>query len=794
MHPSQPGLCSRRPDVWAGLLLTLLLGIAAGRTHARVTTNLVNGGFEEAQPTNGWELHVYGAAPKLALDTGTFHAGRQALRIEADEPSDTALGQELQLRPNGWHRFGGMVRTRALDPRGSDTSATLQVQRPQGAGLITSGASHRGDTGWTPVATYFQAPPDGRVRLCLFFVGFGKGTGTVWFDQVQLEEIDLAQGEIRVASEPLVAGEISPLQYGQFVEYLCDLVPAMWAEKIYDGGFEGLSAYKFAFIKETDFQEKPWYPTGAVNRGRYALDRSAKISGETSQKIEVREAVPCTLGLAQDGIYVDPGQALDLQCWLKVAEVAGPVRWRLHQEGRIYARGEFQPGPDWRKFTTRLTPAGRDANATLAFEFRGPGTLWLDNVSLRPVDTVGGWRRDVVEAVRALKPGVIRFGGSALDEPSLGEFNWQDTIGDPDRRRPFRAWGGLQPTGPGLEEFVQFCQAVGAEPLICVRCSQRTPRDAAGEVEYFNGSTNTPMGAWRARNGHPEPYRVRFWQVGNELSGSEYEAQAPGFCAAMKAADPSIRLFSSFPTAGLLRQAGQYFDYVCPHHYTPDLAASESSLATIARLIQENAPGRNIKVAVTEWNTTAGDMGLGRAKLMTLENALACARYHNLLHRHCGLVEIANRSNLINSFGSGILHTDNHRLYRRPTYHAQQLYATLAGRHPLRIHSEYPVNTGLDLSATRSREGAEVALFVVNYTLQELARTVDFSAFGRSGQTLTVHTLADRDQAGEPDAQNSFGDPDRVAARASTHAVGTPRFTYRFPALSLTVLTWHVEK
>ena len=99
-----------------------------------------------------------------------------------------------------------------------------------------------------------------------------------------------------------------------------------------------------------------------------------------------------------------------------------------------------------------------DSSATLTIEFQGPGTLWLDNASLMPVDSIGGWRKDVVEAVREERPGIIRFGGSTLDDPNLGDFEWRDTIGDPDRRRPFRAWGGLQPTGPGMEEFVQFCR------------------------------------------------------------------------------------------------------------------------------------------------------------------------------------------------------------------------------------------------------------------------------------------------------------------------------------------------
>ena len=69
------------------------------------------------------------------------------------------------------------------------------------------------------------------------------------------------------------------MQYGQFVEYLCDLVPAMWAEKLCDGSFEGLSPYNFVFLKETDFKERPWYPSGEVNRAEVALDTATKVSG-----------------------------------------------------------------------------------------------------------------------------------------------------------------------------------------------------------------------------------------------------------------------------------------------------------------------------------------------------------------------------------------------------------------------------------------------------------------------------------------------------------------------------------
>jgi alpha-N-arabinofuranosidase len=600
---------------------------------------------------------------------------------------------------------------------------------------------------------------------------------------------------IKITREFLCPGHISPLQYGQFVEYLCNLIPGMWAEKLYDGSFEGLTPYKFAFLKETDFREKPWYPSGAVNRASFSLDGDNPVSGLVSKKIEVKEVIPCTVGISQDGIAVERGKASTFSCYLRKKGVEKPIQVRLHHEGKLLASCEFQAETGWKKFRAQLTPSETDANATLTIEFAGPGTLWLDNLSLMPDDNICGWRSDVVAAVKALKPGIIRFGGSALDEPGYGDFDWRNTIGDPDRRRPFRAWGGLQPTGAGLEEFVQFCRHVDAEPLICVRFSERTPKDAADQVEYFNGSTATPMGALRAKNGHPEPYRVKYWQVGNERSGQDYESKLADFCRAMKKIDPSIRLLSSYPSAGVLRQVGDLVDFVCPHHYDcGNLAATEDDIRKTRDLLRDLAPRKSIKIAVTEWNTTAGDWGPRRARLWTLENALACSRYHNLIHRHSDIVQIANRSNLTNSFCSGIIQTDNHRLYKTPTYYAQQLYATLADNRPLRVEPGPETGQRLDISATLASQNDAVIVFVVNDGLKDIARPLDFSTFGERGQEITTWTLTDSRHAGEPDVTNSFGDPERISPVKSKFQAVSPRFDYRFPSLSLTVMRWSGNK
>jgi alpha-L-arabinofuranosidase len=252
---------------------------------------------------------------------------------------------------------------------------------------------------------------------------------------------------------------------------------------------------------------------------------------------------------------------------------------------------------------------------------------------------------------------------------------------------------------------------------------------------------------------------------------------------------------SSYPTPGVLKTAGEQIDYVSPHHYEcENLTGTENDLNAVRAMIRKAALKRPVKVAVTEWNTTAGDWGPRRAKLWTLANALACSRYHNLIHRHCDLVDIANRSNLTTSFCSGIIQSDNHRLYKTPTYYAQQLYATLAGNRPLRIESPMPVSVSPDVSATLSADGKTVTLFAVNSGLHDVSRPLDLTAFGDAVREVEMWTLADRKKAEEPDVTNGFGDPERVAPVSSKLRTESGRFTYRFPGLSLSVLRWKSEK
>ncbi len=273
------------------------------------------------------------------------------------------------------------------------------------------------------------------------------------------------------------------------------------------------------------------------------------------------------------------------------------------------------------------------------------------------------------------------------------------------------------------------------------------------------------------------------------MGGAEYDARAGDFARAMKKVDPTIQVASSFPSEKVIADAGDVFDFICPHQYTPDLAGEERDLIHLGEVIRAKSPaGRadKIKIAVTEWNTTGGDWGPGRAVLWTLDNALKCARYQNLLHRHCDLVTIANRSNLTNSFCSGILQTDKReRMYLTPTFYTQSLYSHYAEARPMKVSGDAK---GLDVSATSSADGSRVAVFVVNESANAVNANLDLSAFGFGAGAAEVKTLADRERVGQPDVTNGFADPERVGVRGASAAIVEGKVSVELPAWSLTVV------
>ena len=749
-----------------------------------------NPGFESAPVLTGWKAETRlrqdrERMPTLTADPHDAKEGAQSLLIEALDPADAAARQRIFLPVGSLWRVRVWIKTENLET-GGEGGGAIAIDTP--GAEIASSKGRSSTTPWQDEEVTFRVPSPGYIDLTL--VGVRSGTGRAWFDDVRLESLPSdAREDVLIFAEHATKRPIDGKQQGQFIELLCNLIPTIISQQVVSTSFEDAPPCHVDYKKEVDEPYRPWYPDGAVQVAQYSFDTTNPLSGARSQKI-VLPAAHARAGISQDGFYLKQGVSYKLRLHLR-GEGNVPVWASLHGGGRIIA-GPVLLGrarENWAAAEAELHADRTTDNATLTLDFEGPGTLWLDRVYLIGSDAILGiWRPDVVAALKAMHPGIIRFGGSTTEE-----YEWDRAIGPWDDRLTFTTvWGGWEENFVGIDEFVRLCEYIGAEPLICVRWTGKKPEDAAAEVEYVNGSPETRWGTLRARNGHPAPYHVKYWQIGNEVDVSDYGNSVRAFAEAMKKADPSIKLMSSFPTKGLLDAAGTIFDYLCPHLYeVNDIVTEERSFKQLGDWIGANASGKDIRVGVTEWNTTAGNFGLERGMLQTLGNALSISRFLNLMHRYADLAEIANRSNFADSRGSGFLVTGPGWIYESPAYYAQQMYARAAGTYPLRVERSSKLAWHLqepDLSVSISADGKKLRIYAVNSTLEPLPRTFQLEGFKVGVAGGTVHTLEDHAHAGTSEVMNSRDDPERVSVVSRPAELRGTQFEYTFSPLTITLL------
>ena len=487
-------------------MLRLLLGmtLVAGAMQA---AELANPSFEAAEVASGWTLRARmvkeGARqPTLAADERQVKAGNRSFAVTVEDGGEVSLRQRIHL-PVGslWHAKA-WVRNQGLQGD-AEPGGQLAVRTP--SGFVGMSAGRIPDSTWREEAVTFRVPSPGAVDITL--IATHKSTGKVWFDDVRLEPVTApAVKEVRILPDRITRRPIDVMQGGQFIEPLCHMIPSITAQQVDLPSFEEEPKWNVSYKAATDKPYRPWYPDGAVHVAQYSYDLEAPFNGKRSQKIELPVA-RAKAGISQDGFYARAGVGYKLRLHMKSR---GNVQvWAsMRAEGQILAKPILlgRAGADWGAAETRLVATRAAENATLTILFEGPGTLWLDQVYLIGDDAVLGiWRADMVEALRAMNAGVVRFGGSTIEE-----FEWEKSIGPWDHRAPFtNVWGGLEPNFASVEEFVLLCEYLKIEPLVCIRWTGKTPADAAAQVEYFNGDPQTPWGKVRARNGRVKPYGVK---------------------------------------------------------------------------------------------------------------------------------------------------------------------------------------------------------------------------------------------------------------------------------------------
>jgi alpha-N-arabinofuranosidase len=453
--------------------------------------------------------------------------------------------------------------------------------------------------------------------------------------------------------------------------------------------------------------------------------------------------------------------------------------------------------------------------------------IWVGEGSRIP--NVGGIRLDVVDALKRIKPPVVRWPGGCFAD----DYHWQDGVG-PRAARPKRVniwWGQVIELNQfGTHEFIQFCRLIGAEPYLCGNVGSGTPRELRDWIEYCNYDGPSTLAEQRAANGSPEPFGVRYWSVGNENWGCggnfdpedyaiEYRRFAtfmaefggtPLFVVACGPCGNSAEWTRRFlaKVMGHARIQGLSAHYYCGTAGNATEYSEDQWYQLIAQglemeklLVQQRAimdgydPERKIGLVMDEWGTWHPPVEGRNPSFLwqqnTLRDALVAASTLDIFNRLADKLVMGNIAQAINVLQALIL-TEGDKMITTPTYHVYDLYQGHQGGASVRARFEAPEVSfgpadkpgrifGLDGSA--SVKDGVLTLSVVNPHISE-AVEAELALRGGQARSAQARVLAHADIH----AHNTFDVPTVVTPVSVPAKAQGSAWTHVFPPASVTVL------
>ncbi len=447
-----------------------------------------------------------------------------------------------------------------------------------------------------------------------------------------------------------------------------------------------------------------------------------------------------------------------------------------------------------------------------------------------------GFRRDVLEALRRLRMTGMRYPGGNF----VSGYHWLDGVGPREQRPTVRdlAWQSIEPNQIGTDEFMTLCCKMGWWPMITVNLGTGTPEEARNWVEYCNSPAGTKYANMRAANGHPDPYGVRLWFLGNEMDGpwqighvpAEYYAiRAQQAAKIMKDTDDSIELVVSgscnpdLPTylewdRQVLEYVGSYADYISLHRYvgneagdTLDFLAVTNAVDrqieevdAVCRFIQGKTRSRKrTYLCFDEWNVwyrarTPKDLdGKGQfaphllEEVYNLEDALVVAGFLNSFIRHAHVLKIANLAQIVNVIAPVMTRGDE--LLIQSIFYPFEMYSRRREGVSLLPVVNGPVYEGrtngratfIDASAILNQ--SQLHVFAVNRHPDEAA-VVEISVGDRD---LVAFEGAELLTGPHAQAANSFECPDVIRSQPFAEVrLNCGKAAAELPPLSVTVMTF----
>ncbi|UEJ81638.1 alpha-N-arabinofuranosidase [Brachybacterium halotolerans subsp. kimchii] len=459
-----------------------------------------------------------------------------------------------------------------------------------------------------------------------------------------------------------------------------------------------------------------------------------------------------------------------------------------------------------------------------------------------PAADEAGFRTDVLDLTRELGVTSVRYPGGNF----VSGYRWEDGVG-PVEERPARhdlAWHSTEPNTVGLDEFMAWAERAGVEPMYAVNLGTRGVPEALDVLQYANAPQGIALSDARAAHGHPEPYGIRMWCLGNEMDGpwqtghktaQEYARTAAETARAMHQEDPGLELVvcgsssSQMPTFGaweatVLAETYDLVDMVSAHAYYAEKDGDQASflasaddmdhfidavVATADHVRAELKAEKRIMVSFDEWNVwyqhraesrppEGDDWPVAPVLLEDTYNAMDAVVVGSLLIsllRHSDRVASASLAQLVNVIAP-IMTAPGGAAWRQTTFHPFALTARHAAGEVLDVRIEAPTfanerfgtSSAADAVATWDERAGDLTLFVVNRDPErELDLAVDLADFGGLSlvEALTLHHE-------DPYAANTQDAPDTVTPQANDSIrVEGGRLSGALPAISWSLVRLH---
>jgi alpha-N-arabinofuranosidase len=624
---------------------------------------------------------------------------------------------------------------------------------------------------------------------------------------------------------------INPFIYGQFIEHMGRCIyGGIWAEMLEDRKFYFPITANYSPYRTI---ENPDFP-GELLGGDFPVVGASpwEIIGEASEVSMVREdafvgdhspRVNAGAGIRQRDLGVKAGLRYDGYVWAKPlgarAEIEVTLVWGAGPDDRASTKLSFK-GKDFTKQTFAFTPKiGSEKGASLELRVLG-GDVLLGPPSVMPSDNFKGMRRDTLALLKQLNGTVYRWPGGNF----VSGYDWRDGIGDRDRRPPRKnpAWTGVEHNDFGTDEFLVFCREVGTEPMIAANTGFGDAFSAAQWVEYCNREPETVAGGWRAKNGNPKPYGVKYWCVGNEMFGpwqlgfmqmKHYTLKHNEVATAMWKMDPSLELVAvgDLTTINkdhdpdqvklgktcshiMLEECAEHMNFLSEHFYVgrvPWNKNGRTDVITHAGLVREairakadghrklqaslpNLKGKLMPVAMDEWNYWHREYAYGElGSVYELQDGLGIAAGLHEFYRQSDLIQMAHYAQTVNVIGA--IKTSKTAAEMETTGLVLQLYREKFGQTPLVL--SYTAEA-VDIMGAITQDGKKLTLSVVNPTSEEVSVTLSATGLSLAGPAVRWSISGP-----SPEAHNAPGKP-RVVDIARSDASAS---ALTVPALSTTL-------